>query len=42
MGCQYYGHPIENGGVFMAEDGCNRCVCTMGEIACTLMACPSK
>jgi hypothetical protein len=37
--CQYNGKTYKPGESFLAEDGCNRCSCENGKVACTLMAC---
>jgi hypothetical protein len=37
--CTYEGKAYDNAESFLASDGCNRCACVDGKIACTLMAC---
>ena len=37
--CEYNGWAYADGESFAAEDGCNTCVCSNGEVVCTEMAC---
>ena len=37
--CDYNGDTYESGKTFTATDGCNKCTCNDGKVACTLMAC---
>ncbi|XP_062513326.1 von Willebrand factor-like isoform X2 [Corticium candelabrum] len=38
--CHYNGRTYRNGERFNSTDGCNRCICLEGHVACTRKACP--
>jgi hypothetical protein len=38
--CVYGNARYDDGDVFPADDGCNTCACTQGEVMCTLVSCP--
>jgi hypothetical protein len=40
--CEYNGWAYADGESFPASDGCNTCICSNGEVACTEMACEDE